>query len=364
MRSSFPHLLAAGAMASGCLCSSLVLAQPAKADPTKTFFYGIANNNTIFQVNPLLNQQLSVNATGLGTLRGSNGIAYDTVRDQLFFFYNPTAQGQNQTYDLRFWNRNSTGPASLQTVATSTDPGSPLGSTNRIPTNAAYYNNAIWYFDGDETSTTLRKLALTYNGAGDTITGTSLTNYDLSNYNSPIYAPGIYGDVAITNSGILYGNTTNGNYYKINLNSLGDTNNSVYTDLGEIQTLDSAGTSFVGSGLQLSFNSDYTKLYGTRFCNVASECQGYNASALAGDGVYFEIPDYDNPNYNTTGTRQLGLSDVLYYGSPGFRDLGGAATVPVNEAVPGALPALGIATAFSWSRRLRRRISGASFPSR
>jgi hypothetical protein len=357
MRSSFPHLLAAGAMASGCLCSSLVLAQPAKADPTKTFFYGIANNNTIFQVNPLLNQQFSVNATGLGTLSGSNGIAYDTARDQLFFFYNPTAQGQNQTYDLRFWNRQTIGPGSLQTVATSTDSGSPLGSTNRIPTNAAYYNNALWYFDGDPTTKTLRKLELTYNGAADTITGTSLTNYDLS---GSTYAAGGYGDIAINPlTRILYGNTTNGNYYKIDLDLLSSSPNSAYTDLGEIQTLNATGTGFVPSGLQLSFNSDYTKLYGTRFCNSASDCQGYNANAADGDGVYFEISNYD-----TAGTRQLGAPDMLYFGSPGFRDLGGAATVPVNETVPGPLPALGITAAFGWSRRLRRRANGGSSLSR
>ena len=55
---------------------------------------------------------------------------------------------------------------------------------------------------------------------------------------------------------------------------------------------------------------------------------------------------------------------MLYFGSPGFRDLGGAATVPVNETVPGPLPALGITAAFGWSRRLRRRANGGSSLSR
>ncbi len=347
-------------MASGCLCLSLVLAKPAQADPAKTFFYGIANNNTIYQVNPLLNQQFPVNPTGLGVDQGSNGIAYDTGRDQFFFFYNPTAQGQNQTYDLRFWNRKSTGPGSLQTVATSTDVGDPLGSRNRIPTNAAFYNDSLWYFDGDPTSTILRQLKLTYNGAGDTISGTSIENHDLNTYSGAKYAPGMYGDVAINaKTGVLYGSTTNGNYYKINLGLLGDTSNPIYTDLGEIQTLNDTG-GYVTSGLQLSFSADYSSLFGARFCNEAANCTGYVPSAKDGDGVYFEIPDYNNPTHNTDGTRQLGLADVLYFGSPGFRDLGGSATVPINEAVPGPLPALGLATAFGWSRRLRRRASGSS----
>jgi hypothetical protein len=353
MRSSLGNLLTTCALTSGSLCLSLTLAKPAQANPAGTYFYGIDNSNTIYQVNPLLSEEIVVNPTGLSVPGGSNGIAYDTARNQLFFFYNPATQGQNQPYDLRFWNRKSSGPSSLQTVASSTDTGAPLGSTNRIPTNAAYYNNALWYFDGDPTSTTLRQLNLTYNGTGDAIVSTSITNYDLSTYaGTPTYPGGIYGDVAInTTNGILYGSTTNGNYYKIDLNALGSTSNTVYTDLGQIETLDSSGSAFLPSGLQLSFNADYSKLYGTRFCNLASDCTGYVPSAAAGDGIYFEIADFDNPS---AGTRQLSSSSLLYFGSPGFRDLGGATDNPLNS-VPGPVPAMGFVAAFAWSRRMRRR---------
>ncbi len=351
MHPALCRFFTAAAVASGSLGFTLAIANPAQANTAVSFLYGIDNNNNIYQVNPLLNQQFIVNPTGLTTFQGSNGIAYDTSRDQLFFFYNPSLQGQNQPYDLLFWNRLSTGPSSLQLVASN----AALGAASNIPTNAAYYNNALWYFDGSSTTTTLRKLELTYNPAQNSITGVNLKNYNLNDYAPPNYQAGGYGDIAInTTNGLLYGNNTiTGNYFKIDLNQLDITpanTVSVYTSLGTIQTLNSDGTSYANAGLQLSFNADYTKLYGTRFCNLATDCTGYSPTAQAGDGVYFEIADYD-----TAATRQFGSADYIYFGRPGFRDLGGASAVPIVPPVPGPLPALGAAAALGWARRLRRR---------
>lgn len=357
-------LSVASAMGAGLACAWLAAPLPAQANGTT--FYGIDNDNNILEVNPLNKFTKIVNQVGLtnsdclttpdclSVFQGSNGIAYDTTRDHLFFFYNPIATGSSQPYDLRFWNRKSTGIGSLKTIN--------LGEVTYIPANAAYYNNSLWYFDGGTTTSILNQLALTYNPAEDDITSTSLTRYDLSTFGSPTYSPGGYGDIAINAiSGVLYGSTTNGNYYSVDLKLIGDTANSVYNDLGTIYSLqgtdsDIADVAQRPTGLQLSFNADYTKLYGTRFCNAEFNCAGYtfNGQSIqpaAGDGLFFEIADYATGD--STSERYLTDADLLYVSSPGFRDLGGATQ---NAIVPGPLPLMGVGAAFGWSRRLRRRL--------
>jgi len=197
----------------------------------------------------------------------------------------------------------------------------------------------------------------TYNEQQDDIISATLKTYDLSGFAAPTYTPAGYGDIAInTLTGLLYGSQTNGNFFKIDLNKLDDDPKpSLFTSLGKTQTLNSAGTAFVDSGFQLSFNADNSKLFGTRFCNSAGNCSGYDNSsftAQAGDGIYFEIVDFDTPM-----TRQFGTADLLYASSPGFRDLGGATA---NALVPGPLPILGVGGAFGWSRRLRRKLNNGA----
>ena len=346
-------------------CTFLLGAEPTRANGTT--FYGIDNNNNIYEVNPLKKSNTLVNQVGLsipncastpGCLSiaaGSNGIAYDTARDHLFFFYNPTATGASAGYDLRFWNRKSSGIGSLQTID--------LGETTNIPANAAYYNNALWYFGGGSATTALNKLELTYNPTQDAIDSWVLKTYDLATFAEPRYSPGTYGDIAINAiDGILYGSTTNGNYYSVDLNRLDDpAKPEVYTDLGTITSLQGATfetASQTATGLQLSFNADYSKLYGTRFCNAVSNCTGYSIdgqpiSPAAGDGLFFEIANYAIGD--STTTRELTDADLLYVTSPGFRDLGGATDDPIGERVPGPLPVLGAGAAFAWSRKLRSR---------
>jgi hypothetical protein len=367
-RKQLKRMALATVIGGGLACVSFVGADPAKADGNT--FYGIDNDNNILEVNPLLKFTKIVNEVGLtlsdcatteGCLAipaGSNGIAYDTARDHLFFFYNPNGTGAQQSYDLRFWNRKSSGIGSLKTIDLSGQFGPPV----YIPANAAYYNDALWYFDGGNTTTILNQLSLSYNPAGDDIVDWALTSFDLNNYASPSYSPGGYGDIAINvTNGLLYGSTTNGNYFSVNLNQLGDTANAVYTDLGTIYSLQGTVSDITdvaqrATGLQLSFNADYSKLYGTRFCNAEFNCAGYTLDGqpiqpAIGDGLFFEITDYATGD--STTERFLTDADLLYASSPGFRDLGGATA---NAIVPGPLPVLGIGAAFGWSRRLRRRI--------
>jgi hypothetical protein len=343
----------------GAACISLLGAEPAKAKGTT--FYGIDNDNNIWEVNPitrsntlanevgLTNANCSTTAGCLSLAEGSNGIAYDTAREHLFFFYRQTASATN--YDVLFWNRQTTGIGSLQTISTL--------NGNSTPANAAYYNNALWYFNPNS-STVLNQLTFTY--SGDTITGSNQTTYNLANYASPTYPASFFGDIAINaTNGLLYGSTSNGNYYSIDLTKLGDTGNSVYTDLGTINTLQGssfATASLAVSGLQLSFNSDYSKLYGTRFCNTPDNCNGYTVNGqpfapAAGDGLFFEIANYATGD--STTVRDFTNADLLFATSPGFRDLGGATRSPV-EPVPGPLPLLGVGAAFGWSRRMRRKL--------
>ena len=355
MSIKFHRMTTAIALTAGVSCAAALNPLPTRAANT---FYGVDNDNNIWEVDPVKKFNVLINEVGrtiplcdntpgcLNVSSGSNGIAYDTARDHLFFFYNPNGTGAAQPWDLRFWNRKSFGTSSLSIV--------PGASGTNIPANAAYYDNAIWYFDGGTTSQNLNKLSLEYNGNQDQILSSSLITYTLGGFAEPVYPAAGYGDIAINIlTGVLYGSQVNGNYFKIDLNQLGDPDSSVYTSLGTTQTLNETGTDFVNSGLQLSFNADYTKLYGTRFCNAASNCSGYDTNsflAQAGDGLFFEILDFDS--YQEF--RQFDLDTLLFASSPGYRDLGGATA---NAIVPGPLPILGIGGAFGWSRRIRRKLN-------
>lgn len=100
-RKQLKRMALATVIGGGLACVSFVGADPARADGNT--FYGIDNDNNILEVNPLLKFTKIVNEVGLtlsdcatteGCLAipaGSNGIAYDTARDHLFFFTIPTA---------------------------------------------------------------------------------------------------------------------------------------------------------------------------------------------------------------------------------------------------------------------------------
>lgn len=214
------HRIFTGLAAASAVCLSAELySAPANAATT---FYGIDNNNNIWEVDPVRQFNVLVNEIGrtipncaitpgcLNSQTGSNGIAYDSDRDHLFFFYNSTSTGWN----LQFWNRKSSGPASLKVI-----PG--IAGTSSIPANAAYYDNALWYFDGS-TSSKLNKAAFSYNSSQDDIVSANVISYDLSTYLVPVYQPGIYGDIAIdVQKGFLYGSQADtGRFFKINLNQL------------------------------------------------------------------------------------------------------------------------------------------------
>jgi hypothetical protein len=129
----FRFLLFLSVLVAGCMAS---FAQG------PTFIYGINSNNEIVEVDLVAKTNTVVYNTGLTDL--SNAFAYDNSRNQ-FFFIDPSK-------NLQFWNRNSR----LVQIATAAQLGL---SSATIPANAAFYDNAYWFFN--EKTHVLNKVAFT-----------------------------------------------------------------------------------------------------------------------------------------------------------------------------------------------------------
>ena len=287
-------------------------AATAWADPLPpAFIYGIDNNNDIWEVDPVAKTSTLVLPQASGT---SNSLAYDTAREDLFYI--------GQDLRLKYWSQAS---------------GTTVGDLGALPivdnnaNNAAFYNNAYWFFDFN--SNVLNKISLTYSGSGvnaiPSIAGSqtySIAGMNLPNAEDP-GATGLntntFGDIAINvNTGILYASTTRGRFYSLNLT--GDPTNT-FTELA-------AGLGLSNTlGLQLAFNTDYSILYGHSYEN----------------GAWYEVSTID-------GARMLisGFSTTPV-GGKGFRDLGGSAVAAVPEPSSIALACIG-AGGLAW-RCLRRR---------
>jgi hypothetical protein len=276
------------------------------ADPLPpAFIYGIDNNNDIWQVDPIAKTSTLVLPQASGT---SNSLAYDTAREDLFYI--------GQDLRLKYWSA-----ASGTTVG---DVGS-LPIANNNANNAAFYSNAYWFFDFN--SNVLNKISLSYSGTGvnaiPSISGAQAFAIAGMDPGATGLNTNTFGDIAINaNTGILYASTTRGRFYSLGLN--GDPTNT-FTELA-------AGLGLSNTlGLQLAFNTDYSILYGHSY----------------EDGAWYEVS-----TINGARTLITDFSTTPVDGK-GFRDLGGAAVVPVPEPSSIALACVG-AGGFAW-RVLRRR---------
>ena len=299
---------------SAAVCGLVALGSTsAVADPAPADIYGIDNDNDIYEVDPVAKTSTLVlpQATTGGL---SNSLAYDTAREDLFFI--------GPDFKLKYWTR-----ASGTTVS---DVGAaPIATVD--PNNAAYYNDAYWFFDFN--SNVLNKISLSYSGTG---TGavpsiSSSQTFSIAGMDLPNPAVGLntntFGDIAINpNTGMLYASTTRGRFYSLNLN--GDPTNTFIQLAAPIATSGTDNT----LGLQLSFNTDYSTLYGH---------------------------SYESGDWFTVGLADGGRTGIGYQTTPfegkGFRDLGGAAVVPEPSAV--ALACLG-AGGLAWRYVRRRRRAG------
>ena len=247
--------------------------------------YGVGNQNNIWEIDPLAKQFTEVDDTALTQVNGSNSMAYDAARDQFFFTY----AGDRS---LRFWDRQSFGAGSTRAVATWAGIG--VGTD---PANAAYYDNAYWYVTGGQR--TLHRVAFTY--AGNEPTFASDTAIDLAPTG---YPSGLsYGDIAINaKTGVLYGTTTNGVFYRFNLN---EPRAGTYRQISN-----------TGKSLQVAFDAEYTTLFAHEHPT----------------GKWFTL------DVDSGALTDLGFTTIVPGSSQGFRDLGGSATTDVGSTCTIAPP--------------------------
>lgn len=316
------------------------------------YVYGIDGSGLIREIKlqnkatggPEILYQKTVLDTKLpGPVDSFNGLSYDIGRDDLFFAYGGADSTNTNFY---WWDKQS------QSIK---DLGSFSNELKLLPTSAAFYDDAIWFFQNGEipgqSTAKLFKIGLTYDGAG-VPTASAPISFTVS-LADPIGActsgltvgsgscntTQVFGDIAINSAGKLYAATAN------NLPNAPATTSDFYTiDLttcGVVPGTCGAADNLAVSGLfgyQLSFG------YGG---------SGIDDATLIGTKGQFG---------------ELGLVSLLdgsftpYSGSPQntvngsiLRDLAGPAANPYDDA-PGPLPLLGAGAAFGWSRRLRQRI--------
>lgn len=280
----------------------------AVAEPVvPAIIYGVDNANDIWEIDPVAKTSSKVLVQPSGG--SSNSLAYDTSRNQLLLI--------GPDNGLKYWVQGSGTTVSGVSGTTLPTPD---------PNNASYYNNAYWFFEFN--SNVLNKVNLSYSGTGTSAVPSisSIDTFAINGMNLPNPGTGLntntFGDIAINpNTGMLYASTTRGRFYSLDLSNPTNTFTELAAALGTENTL----------GLQLSFNTDYSTLYGHSY----------------EDGKWYEVA-----LANGARTEIAGFT-TLPDGGKGFRDLGGAAVAAVPEPSTVALAGIGIG-GLAW-RLLRRR---------
>jgi hypothetical protein len=289
----------------------------AAADPiVPSYIYGIADDNEIWQINPVSGQQSFESTYNTGLTGQSNAVAFDRGRDQLLFL--------DVSNNLYLWNKPLGGsPAAFQQITTS----SSLGISSSLVYNASYYNDGFWFFK--EATNELVKASLTYSSpaVGTVPTFSSTTSYTLTGP-SPSTVNG-FGDIAINaNTGILYAATSTGLFYSVDLSDPATTYNEIKGVGGNIS-------------LQLSFNQDFTILYGHNYTS----------------GAWYTV------DLATGNLTDLNYATIVPGTGRGFRDLAGAsvisAAVPeIDPGVCGSAIALLLGAFGLLERRRLARVAG------
>lgn len=245
-----------------------------------SYIYGINDNNEIAEVDMVSKTTRIVYTTSLTGV--SNAFAYDNARNHFIFLDNSKT--------LFYWDRGS----ELRQVATS----SQIGSPTTLPANAAYYNNAYWFFN--EGTHTLNKVSLTYTSGQPTFS--SLTQYGITN-SSLTAANNRFGDIVINAAGKMYAMTAagpGGVFYSIDLTTLVAT--LTPTSLQNVATLISASTIDPENsdviGLQIGFNSNQTAMFGHNYANG----KWYEVNMTTGALTYLSFIS----SFPTTGLRDIG----------------------------------------------------------
>ena len=193
-------------------------------DRRGTYFYGIDDDNAIWELDPLANGGIgemnmiydAKKNDGMTEAGGANGIAYDYSTDSLYFFYQGKKAGldnKNQTLwrlsDLTRQSRQrGIGLVQVGVRGNVGNQNDTFGNTKSA--NAAFWDNSVWYMS--ENNKKLYELVI-----ADDPKQSELITHDLS---LTQYPAGGYGDIAIDfTSGILYGNQVHnkGTFYSIDL---------------------------------------------------------------------------------------------------------------------------------------------------
>lgn len=290
----------------------------ATSAPTNSYIYGIDDANYLWQLDPVSKTSVRVYQTVLTGI--SNALAYDTSRNDLF-----AVDGSN---DLWWWNAVTDAPVK---VATAAQLG--LSGTNPDvqPWSAAYYDNSYWFFRGNGIAGTNDLSRVVFDYTGGTPSFQDRATLTIS---GTILADNSFGDIAIKPDGTLYAyNTaTTGRFYSLDL-----TTATAVSGTGTVGGFNLINET-PGTGLQLSFNPDYTKLYGHNY----------------DDGKWYEV------NTSSGALTEVAGFTSLVDNNKGFRDLGGATITAVPEPSTLMLATVGIA-GMGWAIARRRPRDGVVF---
>ena len=289
------------------LAAAAVSGSHAEAAPV----YGVDVANEIWEIDPVSQTTTKV-LTSPEIGQTANALAWDQAREHLFFV--------NAANTFDYWERSTNTIKSVQ--------GLSLGLT-ADPNNAAFYNDAFWYFEHN--SNVLKQANLTYVG-GDPLTATpfvtSINSYAVLGMSAFGINTNTFGDIAIdSNTGTLYASTSRGRFYSLDLASPITSFNEIVASPGNDRKV----------GLQISFDDLTGTLYGTNYR----------------DGNWYTI------NTTTGALTQIAGFNTLVAGGVGFRDLAGAAPVPEPSTM--GLAAVGLVGGLGYTGlRRRRRLAQAS----
>ncbi len=276
----------------------------AEAASIPPVLYGVDVANDIWSIDPVTQTTTKV-LTSSEIGQTANALAFDQSRGQLFFV--------NAANTFDYWESATN---TIQSVG-----GLSLGLTSD-PNNAAFYNDAFWYFEHN--SNVLRRATLSYTGVGDTAVPSvsSLASFPVLGMNPTGVNTNSFGDIAIDhNTGTLYASTSRGRFYTVDLANPTLSFNEIVPSPGNDRTV----------GLQLSFDQLSNTLYGHNYRS----------------GDWYTID-------TTTGSlTQIAGFNTLVAGGRGFRDLGGAAPVPEPSTI--GLAAVGLVGGLGYTGMRRRR---------
>ena len=300
----------AAAIAVATTAAILLAGSSSQAATLGAYIYGVDDNSDIYEINPA-DQTWNKVYTSPTTSTLANSVAYDRDRQQLFFVDNQSG--------LEYWQAGTSSVASVG--------GTPVGVSSD-PFNAAYYNDAIYFFEHNTAN--LKRANLSYSGSGTSAVPSiaSVDTFAVLGMNPSGIDTNTFGDIAIdTATGTLYASTSRGRLYSVSLADPANSFNEIAASLGNDRRV----------GFQLAFNADNSTLYAHRYI----------------DGSWFTVD-------TTTGAATPIAGFVTTFGSgTGFRDLGGSAVNAVPEPSTIGLAAIGGIAGLGYTLRRRRKAKAA-----